>query len=176
MLDIVAANASLSESAIGVRMPGVHNEMISGCLRRLRERQHIQRSDGGLWTMKDAPPAPPPQQEIAVSETKKETKTCPRCKETKPAKDFYSNGYCIPCGREKSRERSAQKKAVPPPPTVAGKKKGKRVAGVPIMMNGDRMVIMQFAIRVEDSSGVVHDLFLTGDVVKRLAIELQEYA
>ncbi len=42
-------------------------------------------------------------------------------------------------------------------------------------MHAERMVIMQFAIRIEDSAGKVHDLFCTGEVVKRLAVELQEY-
>jgi hypothetical protein len=172
VLGIVTARAPLSESAIGLQMPGVHNEMVAGCLRRLREKQHLDRDDAGLWSVKEQ------QEVVSVSEAKKETKTCPRCKETKPASEFHNNGYCAPCGRAKSAEYAAKRKgkALPPPTTVTGKKKGKRVAGVPILMNGDRMVIMQFAIRVEDSSGVVHDLFLTGDVVKRLAIELQEYA
>ena len=84
VLGIVGAHSPLSESAIGMQMPGTHNELIAGCLRRLREKQHIDRSDAGLWSMKEAPPAPPPQQEIVVSETKKDVKTCPRCKETKP--------------------------------------------------------------------------------------------
>jgi hypothetical protein len=37
------------------------------------------------------------------------------------------------------------------------------------------MIIAQFALRIEDSAGTIHDLFLSGDVVKRLALELQEY-
>jgi hypothetical protein len=173
VLGIVAAQAPLSESAIGMQMPGVHNEIIAGCLRRLREK-HLERSEAGLWSIKDAPPAPPPQQEIAVSEDKKAATKCPKCGWS----DFTAGGKCRPCKKVRNDAYRAKQngKALPPPTTVTGKKKGKRVAGVPILMNGDRMVIMQFAIRVEDSSGVVHDLFLTGDVVKRLAIELQEYA
>lgn len=170
MLGIIVAQPPLSESAIGMQMPGIHSEIIAGCLRRLREKQHIERNEAGLWSVGK-------QQEIAVSDAKEELKTCPRCKKTKPAADFHANGYCAPCGRAKSAEYAAKRKGNAAAPAKAGrKKKAKGMNGVPLQMGADRMVIMQFAIRIEDSAGVTHDLFLTGDVVKRLAIELQEYA
>lgn len=136
-----------------------------------------------------------PPEEAPVNDntetTDVKTKTCPGCKKTKPLVEFFSNGYCKPCGREKAREYAARKKAnggnaakvrQKPDPKVkrhvraGGKRKANGNGAVPLQLGADRMVIMQFAIRIEDSAGHVHDLFLTGDTVKRLAIELQEYA
>lgn len=170
VLEIVArAAAPLSESAIGLQVPGVHNEIVASCLRRLREKQQLERSELGLWSVKGQPVVVTKETSMANSAPRK----CGKCGGT----DFTPAGKCRPCKKLHNAKYLAKKGGKPlPPPSVATRQTAKRAKGVPLQMHGDRMVIMQFAIRIEDSAGVTHDLFLTGDVVKRLAIELQEFA
>ena len=109
-----------------------------------------------------------------------DTKRCPRCKETKPLvgpdgeKNFYSNGYCCPCGRVISAEPHRGGKSKP---KTAPKVVSKRIAKHQHRVGADplgRMVINLFSIRIKDHAGVDHDLVLNFDTVKQLMTELQD--
>lgn len=180
---------------------------ISEALHSLKMWGLVERSDAGEYSIKalvktngaaHAPPAlelgDSPAAAAAIDEreeqpmVKKETKTCPRCKEDKPLvdadgkKNFYSNGYCIPCGRAKSRERTEAKTGKKPKArggefVVKSKPVSKRVAKYQHKAPADplgRMVINLFSIRITDHAGIEHDLILDYTAAKQLATELKD--
>jgi hypothetical protein len=106
-----------------------------------------------------------PDREIKTMAEKK----CGKC----GSNDLTPGGGCRACKKASNAAYRAKKSGAAAP--AAGTRK-RRAKSVPLQLQTDRMVIMQFAIRIEDSGGTVHDLFLTGETVKRLAIELQEFA
>lgn len=105
---------------------------------------------------------------MAETPEKPTTKRCPTCKLTKPIEDFYSNGYCKPCGLKRARKPREPAKAAVKAAPVTQKKSRPRAPG------DDPMVVNLFSIRLRDHAGEQHDLVLGYDVIKQLLTELKD--
>ena len=129
-----------------------------------------------------ATPAPKAAAPIPARETNNMTTVkCGKCGST----DFTAGGKCRACKKVKNDRYLASKKsrkaATPAPPSDSPKPTvtSVKVNGAPRPLPApapNRMLVALFALRIEDSAGEIHALSLTSDVVKRLAVELQEYA
>ncbi len=139
-------------------------DVIAGALRQMADSGGYWRDPEGIWhRMKvETAPAPEPARKPEPpkgDDVTTKTRTCPACKETKPATEFHSNGYCKPCGREKARVRYLNEKAekgAKPAPAAAAKKK----APPPELAAGEVIVTQITSIELTDVEGRRHSIRL----------------
>lgn len=170
----IAAIAGVDQDAVGEQLHG------------MKMRGLLERSELGVWNIKKlngahagAPEIINKKENVMTEKpTPATTKTCSRCRKSKPLDQMRSNGQCKACGKEYDRARLAAKKAeaaggAKPAKKLASKRVAKYQHGVGPDPLG-RMVVNLFSIRITDHAGVAHDLVLNYDVVKQLLIELKD--
>ena len=138
----------------------MHFEVVVAALRKLKGSGHVEQYSDGTWRRAESVTRPQDTQETTVP-----TKTCPACKATKDATEFYGNGYCKPCGREKAKAYAQKdaKPAKPAAPAKPAKVAAKAVRAEKREPAPSRSVTIArlLTIKLRDANEVEHVLVLT---------------
>ena len=146
----------------------VHHENVASAISHLLRAGKVCALGDGVYGLANAPAG-----SLAAQSTENEMskKTCPRCKDQKPAAAFATSGYCHECARVYAREYAKKRASAKGEAKPVSKEKVAKPAPAKV---GGVKVAQIITVDLDDAEGTTYSLKLRHDQACALAEALEE--